>query len=91
MRMAIPTPIDDTRYQVAFEGQGQVETFNAHQAKLLEYLRKRVSNNNLAINVIITETPSAPRRLSPREVVEQMKQRNPEVNQRLVDYQLGLA
>ncbi len=91
MRMAIPTPIDDTRYQVAFEGQGQVETFNAHQAKLLEYLRKRVSNNNLAINVIITETPSAPRRLSPREVVEQMKQRNPEFNQMLVDYQLGLA
>ncbi len=91
MRMAIPTPIDDTRYQVAFEGQGQVETFNAHQAKLLEYLRKRVNNNNLAINVIITETPSAPRRLSPREVVEQMKQRNPEFNQMLVDYQLGLA
>ena len=57
-----------------------------------EFLSDAVKNDRLMLDVKVSEVPiDTPKILSPREVVEQIKQHNPNFTQFLKDFDLGLA
>ena len=91
MRVARPHKVNDTLYEIFVENQGQVEFFNAHSTEILTFLRNEIQNDMLAINVNIREGGPAPKIWSPREIVEEMRQRNPLVETLIQDFGLGLA
>lgn len=63
-----------------------------HKEALLRFLCDAVKNDRLALEVKVSDTPiDTPKILSPREVVEEIKQHNPDFNQFLKDFNLGLA
>lgn len=91
MRVALPQKVNDTLYEIFVENKGQVEFFNAHSAEILTFLRNEVKNDMLAINVNIREGGPAPKIWTPREIVEEMRQRTPMVETLIQDFGLGLA
>ncbi len=91
MRVALPQKVNDTLYEIFVENKGQVEFFNAHSAEILTFLRNEVKNDMLAINVNIREGGPAPKIWTPREIVEEMRQRTPAVETLIQDFGLGLA
>lgn len=63
-----------------------------HKAALLQFLGDKLSNDCLTIDVKVSETPiDTPKILSPREVVDKIKENNPNFTQFLKDFDLGLA
>ncbi|MBR4829507.1 MAG: DNA polymerase III subunit gamma/tau [Muribaculaceae bacterium] len=63
-----------------------------HKTALMKYLCDEVQNDNFSLDVKVSETPiETPKILSPREIVEQIRQHNPNFNQFLKDFDLGLA
>jgi hypothetical protein len=63
-----------------------------HKIELMRYLCDAVKNDELTLDVKVSEVPiDTPKILSPREVVEQIKQNNPNFTQFLKDFDLGLA
>ncbi len=91
MRMAQPQRVGDTLYEIAVENQGQVEYMEANKSGWLNYMRNAVSNDMLAIDIRINQSATASRILTPREVVDDIKQHNPNFNKFLQEFQLGLA
>ena len=70
----------------------ELKNVEEHKAALMEYLSDQLQNDRLTLDVKVSEVPiDTPKILSPREVVEQIKQHNPNFNQFLKDFDLGLA
>ena len=70
----------------------ELKNVEEHKTELLKYLSDAVKNDDLALDVKVSEVPiDTPKILSPREVVEQIKQNNPNFTQFLKDFDLGLA
>ena len=58
----------------------------------MKFLTDAVKNDRLTLDVNLSDVPmDTPKILSPREVVEQIKQHNPNFTQFLKDFDLGLA
>lgn len=91
MRVSLPKKVNDTLYEIFVENQGQVEFFNAHSTEILSFLRNEIQNDMLAINVNIRQGGPAPKIWSPREIIEDMRQRNPMVETLIQEFGLGLA
>ena len=91
MRMSQPKALDDTTYEIVVQQDAQLKFFEANKPKLMQFLRDQVGNDMLAINVKISEEISERRIFTPREVVEEIKRHNPQFEQFLNDFQLGLA
>lgn len=63
-----------------------------HKAALMKFLTDAVKNDRLTLDVKLSDVPmDTPKILSPREVVDQIKQHNPNFTQFLKDFDLGLA
>jgi hypothetical protein len=63
-----------------------------HKEALMGYLRDAVKNDRLDLDIKVSEVPiDTPKILSPREVVEKIKEHNPNFTQFLKDFDLGLA
>lgn len=93
MSYALPQPGEDAEHYMMIVGspteQRHVEE---HKQALLQFLCDAVGNDRLSIDVKVSEVPiDTPKILSPREVVEQIKQHNPHFTQFLKDFDLGLA
>ena len=91
MRTALPARVDDTLYEIYVENVGQVEFIKARQTEIVEYLRRQLGNDMVAIDVKVKESGPAPKFWSPREIVEDMVQRNPEVRNMIQELGLSLA
>ena len=58
----------------------------------MKFLCDAVKNDSLMLDVKVSEVPiDTPKILSPREVVEQIKQHNPNFTHFIKDFDLGLA
>jgi hypothetical protein len=90
MQVSQPKKINDTLYEISVDSEAQVEFFNAHKGEIIRYLRDRVNNDMLAIEVKITEGERAPRILSPQDIVADMVDRNPEIKKLIQTFHLGL-
>ena len=63
-----------------------------HKEELLRFLKDALKNDQLVVDVKVSEVPiDTPKILSPREIVEGIKQNNPQFTQFLKDFDLGLA
>ena len=93
MSYATPQPGDNAEHYVMIVGSpAEQKHVEEHKAELLKFLCDTVKNDRLALDVKVSETPiETPKILSPREVVEQIKEHNPKFTQFLKDFDLGLA
>ena len=93
MSYATPQPGDNAEHYVMIVGSPAEQKYvEEHKAALLQFLCDTVQNDRLVLDVKVSETPiETPKILSPREVVEQIKQHNPNFTQFLKDFDLGLA
>ena len=91
MRTAHLQPAGDAVYNVYLEGQAQIESIESNKLKIMTHLRDAVSNDMLALNLMVRPTTDDHRILTPREVVEDIKQRRPDFVPFIKDFQLGLA
>ena len=93
MSYALPQPGDSAEHYVMTVGcpteQKHVEE---RKEALMRFLCDALQNDRLSLDVKLSDKPiDTPKILSPREVVEQIKQHNPNFTQFLKDFDLGLA
>ena len=93
MSYALPQQGDDAEHYVMIVGSStELKNVEEHKSALMKYLSDQLQNDRLTLDVKVSEVPiDTPKILSPREVVEQIKQHNPNFNQFLKDFDLGLA
>lgn len=93
MSYAHPQPGSDAEHYVMTVGSpAEQKTVEEHKAAIMQFLSDAVNNDRLELDVKVSEVPiDTPKILSPREVVEQIKEHNPGFTQFLKDFDLGLA
>ena len=93
MSYALPQPAGDAEHYVVVVGSPtELKKVEEHKESLLRFLCDAVNNDRFTFDVKVSEVPiDTPKILSPREVVEKIKEHNPNFNQFLKDFDLGLA
>ena len=93
MSYALPQPGDSAEHYVVTVGSAtEQKNMEDYKEELLRFLRDSLQNDKVLIDVKVSEEPiDTPKILSPREIVEGIKQRNPDFAQFLKDFDLGLA
>ena len=94
MSYALPQPEGDDgeHYVMTVASPTEQKTVEEHKTALMKFLSDAVKNDRLTLDVKVSDVPmDTPKILSPREVVEQIKQHNPNFTQFLKDFDLGLA
>ena len=94
MSYALPQPDgeDSENYVVTVASPTEQKNVEEHKEALLKFLSDALKNDRLTLDVKVSDEPmDTPKILSPREVVEQIKQHNPNFTQFIKDFDLGLA
>ena len=94
MSYALPKAEGDNaeHYVMTVASPTEQKNVEEHKEALLQFLSDAVKNDRLVLDVKVSEVPmDTPKILSPREVVEQIKQHNPNFTQFLKDFDLSLA
>ena len=93
MSYALPQLAGDAEHYVMIVGSPtEQKNVEEHKASLMRFLCDAVKNDRLTLDIKVSEVPiDTPKILSPREVVEKIKEHNPSFNQFLKDFDLGLA
>lgn len=93
MSYALPQPGEQAEHYVMIVGSStELKNVEEHKQALLKFLSDQLQNDRLALDVKVSDVPiDTPKILSPREVVEEIKQHNPNFTQFLKDFDLGLA
>jgi hypothetical protein len=93
MSYALPQRADsDEHYVMTVGSPAEQKNVEEHKEALVRFLCDAVKNDQLSLDIKVSETPiNSPKILSPREVVEEIKQHNPKFAQFLKDFDLGLA
>lgn len=82
----------DEHYVMIVGSPTEQKHVEEHKQAVVSFLCDALKNDRLALDVKVSETPiDTPKILSPREVVEEIKQHNSGFNQFLKDFNLGLA
>ena len=90
MRNSTPQRLNDTTYQIEVENNAQVEAINSSMSKLLQFLRNEVGNDMVALEIKISPKGVSTMAKTDREIVADMRKRNPEFNKIMNDFQLTL-
>ena len=92
MRAALPPRINDTLYEIQVENVGQVEFIKTRQTEIVEFLRQRLDNDMVAIDIKVSEVQGTNKKFwTSREIIEDMVQRNPQVRDMVQKLGLSLA
>lgn len=93
MSYATPQRGDSDEHYVMVVGSPAEQKYvEEHKEALMQFLYDALKNDRLTLDVRVSEVPiNTPKILSPREVVEQIKEHNPQFTQFLKDFDLGLA
>ena len=93
MSYAMPQPGNHNEHYVMIVGSpAEMKNVEEHREALMKFLCDYLENDRLTLDVKVSEVPiDTPKILSPREVVEQIRQSNPNFNQFIKDFDLGLA
>ena len=93
MSYALPQRGDSDEHYVMIVGSPtEQKNVEEHHEALLRFLCDAVKNDRLTLDVKVSDVPiDTPKILSPREVVEQIKEHNPNFTQFIKDFDLGLA
>ena len=93
MSYALPQQAGDAEHYVMTVGSPtEQKNVEEHKEALMGYLCDAIKNDRFMLDIKVSEVPiDTPKILSPREVVEQIKEHNPNFTQFLKDFDLGLA
>jgi DNA polymerase-3 subunit gamma/tau len=91
MRCSQPRKIDENHYEIEVENQVQVESFNAHKANIMTFLRNYVENDMLAIDVKINPYIERPKFWTPQEIVASIREYNPYLDKFIDEFDLALG
>ncbi len=91
MRISKPKRIGDNEFEITVQNVGQVGFMNNALPHILEFLRKQLSNDDITLSVVLDESMPAPKIMTERELIEDIKKRHPEFNDLLSDFKLTLA
>ena len=91
MRNSTPQPIIDTTYQVEVENEVQVEAIKVNMSKLLQFLRDEVGNDMLALDIKLSHKEVSAMAKTDREIVKDMRDRNPKFAQMIKDFKLSMV
>ncbi len=93
MSYALPQQGDSAEHYVMMVGSPtEQKNVEEHKDSLMRFLCDAVNNDRFTLDVKVSEVPiDTPKILLPREVVEEIKQHNPNFTQFLKDFELGLA
>lgn len=93
MSYALPQQAGDAEHYVMTVGSPtEQKNVEEHKEALMGYLCDAIKNDRFTLDIKVSEAPiDTPKILSPREVVEQIKEHNPNFTQFLKDFDLGLA
>lgn len=91
MRSSKPELQSGTSYIVKVQSPSQVEFINENKTELMQSLRDALSNDLVEITPVVDESAPAPKIWTPREIAEDLKQKNPLFEQFVKDYQLTLV
>ena len=93
MSYALPQPGNAPEHYVMVVGSPtEQKNVEEHKAALVQFLCNALKNDRFTLDINVSDVPiDTPKILSPREVVEQIKQHNPNFTQFLKDFDLGLA
>ena len=94
MCYALPQPVGDSgeHYVMTVASPTEMKNVEERKTALVKFLSDAVQNDRLTLDVKVSDVPmDTPKILSPREIVEQIKQHNPKFTQFLKDFDLGLA
>ena len=91
MRNSLPQKVNDTTYLIEVENTAQVEAINSSMTKLLQFLRNEVGNDMVALEIKISPKGVSAMAKTDREIVADMRQRNPEFNKMIDDFKLSMT
>ena len=91
MRNSLPQKVNDTTYLIEVENTAQVEAINSSMTKLLQFLRSEVGNDMVALEIKISPKGVSAMAKTDREIVADMRQRNPEFNKMIDDFKLSMT
>ncbi len=91
MRHSMPQKVNETTYLIEVENTAQVEAINSNMTKLLQFLRNEVGNDMVALEIKISPKGVSAMAKTDREIVADMRQRNPEFNKMIDDFKLQLS
>lgn len=91
MRASMPQRIGNNKLSVQVDNIGQMEIVNIHISELVNFLRTQLSNNDITLEVKISDSGTAPRILSPTDIVTEMMTKNNAVKELIQTFELGLS
>ena len=91
MRCSLPRKIGENHYEIEVENQVQVESFNAHKMNIMSYMRDKVNNDMLAIDVKMNPYIERPKFWTPQEIVAAIREYNPYMDKFIDDFDLVLG
>lgn len=91
MRTALPRKVNDTLYEIYVDNIGQVEFIKTRLTEIMAFLRDKLANDMVALEIKVKESGPAPKYWSPREIAEDLAKRNPDIKRLIIELGLGLA
>ena len=91
MRTSKPNRLTDTQLEITVQNIGQVNFINNALPHILDFLRNKLANDAITIDIKLDESMPAPKILTERELIEEIKTRRPEFNDFLEDFKLTLT
>ncbi|MBR5085482.1 MAG: DNA polymerase III subunit gamma/tau [Muribaculaceae bacterium] len=91
MRNSHPQKINDTTYQIEVDNNAQVEAISSNMNKLMQFLRNAVNNDMVALDIKLSERGISAMAKTDREIIEEMRDRNPQFAQMIKDFKLSMA
>ncbi|MBR1935244.1 MAG: DNA polymerase III subunit gamma/tau [Muribaculaceae bacterium] len=91
MRQAIPTRVNSNTYRIAVGSKAEQTVIEGAMPRIVNDLRAALNNDMLAIEVELKEVAINRHVMTDREIVEDLKQRNPQFIQLIKDFDLSLA
>lgn len=91
MRVCRPVIIEDSRLLLIVESEPQAEQLKNAFHALLPYLRQRLSNDNITIEIELNQGTPSPRTWNEREVLADIAKRNPAVQQFIENYNATIS
>ena len=91
MRNSHPQKVNDTTYQIEVDNNAQVEAISSNMNKLMQFLRNAVGNDMVALDIKLSERGVSAMAKTDREIIEEMRDRNPQFAQMIKDFKLSMA
>lgn len=70
MRSGNPEKVDDTTYKVSVDHPAQKQAFETSMSELIEFLKDRLDNDSIKINITIEEKPEDDKKMHPKEFLK---------------------